>query len=230
MRFFFKKYCFFLCLLFLANCGQIKEYFFPPSSLEGLSVKQLIQMGLNAFQKGNFDRAIEIFQYIKDAHPFSSEAVIARLKLADAYYYKHNFENAILSYQDFISLHPKHKKVPYAIYQIGLCYYHQIPSIDRDQTVTKKALETFKQVVREYPETRYAQRATIKIKICREKLALHEFYVGRFYYRTKKYKSALLRFRYILDNYADLPIARKAQYYLELCKKKLKNEQSIQFF
>ncbi|MDL1971490.1 MAG: outer membrane protein assembly factor BamD [Candidatus Desulfofervidaceae bacterium] len=213
----------FLFLFLLQGCGSLSEVFISPSpSIEEMSVKQLVQEGMDAFQTGKFDKAIEVFQHIKDAYPFSPYAVVAHLKLADAYYYKHDFENAIFSYEDFIQLHPKHKEIPYVLYQIGLCYFHQIPSIDRDQTITKKALESFKQVVREYPHTRYAQRALVKIQICRKKLAAHEFYVGRFYYRTGEYKSALLRFRYILENYPDLPISREAQRYLELCKSKLK--------
>lgn len=196
----------------------------PSPSIEEVSVKQLMREGMDAFQTGNFDRAIEIFRHIRDAYPFSPYAVVAHLKLADAYYYKHDFENAIFSYEDFIQLHPKHKDTPYVLYQIGLCYFHQILSIDRDQTITKKALEAFKRVVKAYPHTRYAQRALAKIQICRKKLAAHEFYVGHFYYRTGAYKSALLRFRYILENYPDLPISRKARRYLALCKSKLREK------
>jgi len=220
----FKKYCLFFLLFLFVSCTYLKGIFSPSLSLEELSVEQLMQLGLNAFQEADFDRAIEIFEYIKDAHPFSHQAIDASLKLADTFYYKRDFENAVISYQDFVNLHPKHPKIPYALYQIGLCYYHQILSIDRDQSMTKKALEMFKRIVKEHPKTRYAKMATVKIQICRQKLAMHEFYVGRFYYRTKKYKSALLRFRYILEHYDDLPIARKAQYYLELCKDKLRTK------
>lgn len=160
-----------------------------------------------------------------DTYPFSPEALVAQLKLADAFYYKHDYENALLSYQQFIKLHPKHKQAPYALYQAGMCYFHQIPSIDRDQTPTKNALEMFKRLIKEHPKSRYTKRALIKIKICREKLAAHEFYVGRFYYRTGRYKSALLRFRNLIENYYELPISRKAQVYLDRCKSKLKKKQ-----
>ncbi len=218
-------YLYFLVVFLLCGiegCGLFSSS--PP--LESQSLNDLLQEGIDASRRGDFDKAIEVFQYVKDTHPFSAEAIVAQLRLADAYYYKHDFENAILAYQDFINLHPKHKAVPYALYQIGLCYFHQIPTIDRDQTMTKKALEFFKQVVKEYPSSHYAKRAFLKIRICREKLAAHEFYVGHFYYRTGAYKSALLRFRYILEHYADLPIARKAQRYLELSKSKLEKKLS----
>lgn len=221
-----KKQILFLALLLILNgCGIFSS---PPTvPLEKKSLNSLMQEGMESFKNTNFDKAIEIFQYVKDTYPFSPEALVAQLKLADAFYYKHDYENAFLSYQQFIKLHPKHEQAPYALYQAGMCYFHQIPSIDRDQTPTKNALEMFKRLIKEHPTSRYAKRALTKIKICQEKLAAHEFYVGRFYYRTGRYKSALLRFRNLIENYCELPISRKAQAYLERCKSKLKKKEYL---
>ena len=221
----FKKQVLLLTLLFvLKGCGIFSSS--PPTvPLEKRSLNSVMQEGIETFKNGNFDKAIKIFGYIKDTYPFTPEALIAQLRLADVYYYKHDYQNALLSYQQFIKLHPKHKQAPYALYQAGMCYFHQIPSIDRDQTPTKNALEIFKRLIKEHPTSRYTKRALIKIKICREKLAAHEFYVGRFYYRTGRYKSALLRFRNLIENYYELPISRKAQVYLDRCKSKLKKKQ-----
>ncbi|MCD6215351.1 MAG: outer membrane protein assembly factor BamD, partial [Candidatus Desulfofervidus sp.] len=150
------------------GCGIFSSS--PPTvPLEKRSLNSVMQEGIETFKNGNFDKAIEIFQYVKDTYPFSPEALVAQLKLADAFYYKHDYENALLSYQQFIKLHPKHKQAPYALYQAGMCYFHQIPSIDRDQTPTKNALEMFKRLIKEHPKSRYTKRALIKIKICREK-------------------------------------------------------------
>jgi len=220
----FKKQVLLLTLLFVLNgCGIFSSS--PTVPLEEKPLKSLMQEGIETFKNGNFDKAIKIFEYIKDTYPFTPEALIAQLRLADVYYYKHDYQNALLSYQQFIKLHPKHKQAPYALYQAGMCYFHQIPSIDRDQTPTKNALEIFKRLIKEHPTSRYTKRALIKIKICREKLAAHEFYVGRFYYRTGRYKSALLRLRNLIENYYELPISRKAQVYLDRCKSKLKKKQ-----
>ncbi len=194
----------------------------PP--LEERPPKEVMQEGINLFQKGKFDEAMKIFQYVRDTHPFTPYAVLAELKLADAYYYNSDYESALAAYQDFEKLHPKNENIPYVLYQIGLCYFNRILSIDRDQTMTKEALSAFKRVISEHPESHYAKRAFMKVKVCREKQASHEFYVGHFYYRTHRYKSALLRFRNIVMHYSDLSIARQAKHYLELCTNKLKKE------
>ncbi len=192
--------------------------------LEERPPKEVMQEGVNLFQKGKFDKAIKIFQYVRDTYPFTPYAVLAGLKIADAYYYSSDYENALAAYQDFEKLHPKNKNIPHVLYQIGLCHFNRIFSIDRDQTMTKKALFAFKRVISEHPESHYAKRAFMKVKVCREKLADHEFYVGYFYYRTHRYKSAILRFRNIVMHYGDLSIAREAKHYLELCANKLEKK------
>lgn len=212
----------FLTLVIIFSCA--KEIRLP---LEERPPKEVMQEGINLFQKGKFSKAIKIFQYVRDTHPFTPYAVLAELKMADAYYYDSDYENALATYQNFEKLHPKNENIPHVLYQIGLCYFNRVLSIDRDQTMTKRALSAFKRVLSEHPESHYAKRAFMKIKICREKLASHEFYVGHFYYRTHQYKSALLRFRNIITGYDDLSIARQAKYYSELCINKLKEESSL---
>jgi len=210
--------CLFLCIIIIFGCSNKKAVLSPQER----PPEELMQEGMDLFQKGKFDQAIKVFQYVRDTFPFTPHAILAELKLADAYYYNSDYESAVAAYQEFEKLHPKNENIPHVLYQIGLCYFQRILSIDRDQTMTKKALSAFKRVVSEYPESHYAKRALVKIKACREKLARHEFYVGRFYYRTHQYKSALLRFRNVVTDYSDLPIAHKAQHYLDICVDKLK--------
>jgi len=79
-----KKQILFLALLFILNgCGIFSS---PPTvPLEKKSLNSLMQEGMEFFKNTNFDKAIEIFQYVKDTYPFSPEALVAQLKLADAF-------------------------------------------------------------------------------------------------------------------------------------------------
>lgn len=223
------KYIFIIIIFFLTlnGCGSFFNLFSSPAPLEQKPLNELIQEGMNAFKNTNFDKALDIFQYIKDTYPFTPEALVAQLKLADAFYYTHDYGSALLSYEEFVKLHPRHKETPYALYQIGMCYFHQTLSIDRDQSITQDALEAFKRAIKEYPNSYYAKRALAKFKICREKLAEYEFYVARFYYRTHNYKPAFLRFWHVVKNYPDLSISCMAQKYLDLCKAKLESKASL---
>ena len=168
---------------------------------------------------------IQHFERLKDWYPFSKFAILAELKIADSHYHLKEYEEAIFAYEEFESLHPGNEVIPYVIYQIGLCYFEQIETIDRDQTASREALDSFKRLNKQFPENEYALKAGAHINICLKKLAEHEFYVGLFYYKSKHYKAALHRFRTIIKNYPDVDIRQKTLKYVALCEALLQKAQ-----
>ncbi len=62
-----------------------------------------------------------------------------------------------------------------------MSYYDQMKPVEQDQEITRKAMEAFKVLVREYPESRYAADALAKIDICRGRLAQKELWVAAYY-------------------------------------------------
>ncbi len=55
----------------------------------------------------------------------------------------------------------------------------------RDQSITQQALDSLGEVVRRYPDTRYAADARLKIDLVRDHLAGKEMEIGRFYQRRR---------------------------------------------
>lgn len=181
---------------------------------------ELANEGMQAFQKKDYRDAIAAFQKLKDWYPFSKYAILAELKIADSHCYLEQYDEAIAFYESFENLHPRNEAVPYVIYQIGRCYFEQIDTVDRDQTATRKALDIFSRLIRQYSDNEYALKARGHVKKCHENLAGHEFYVGLYYYKNSHYKSALNRFEAVL-NYSEAgEVIKKAREYIELCKKK----------
>jgi len=185
---------------------------------------ELASDGMEEFKKENYKKAIESFEKLRDWYPFSKFAILAELKIADSHYYLKEYEEAVFAYEEFESLHPGNEVVPYVIYQIGLIYFEQIDTIDRDQTSSSKALDIFKRLNQQFPENEYALKADKYINICLKNLAEHEFYVGLFYYKSKHYKAALHRFRKVIKNYPDIGIHQKALEYIALCEASLKKQ------
>src|SRR5690606_22860260 len=71
--------------------------------------------------------AIEKLHAIKNKHPYSKEAVEAQLRVADVYFLQDSFTEAAATYEAFRDLHPKHVKIGYATYRVGLSYFMDIP-------------------------------------------------------------------------------------------------------
>ena len=198
-------------LLLLTGCALFGKEVEKPAA-------ELIQEGMEAFDKGNFSDAIKDFEQLKDWYPFSKYATVAELKIADAHYYLDHYAEAVTAYEEFEQLHPRNEAIPYVIYQIGRSYYDQIDTIDRDQTSARKALETFRRLTRQFPEDPYAIKAHTHITICLQSLAGHEIYVGKFYLRSKHYRAALERFKSVISEYPDVGMHYQALQYITQCE------------
>jgi outer membrane protein assembly factor BamD len=181
-------------------------------------VEQLVQEGVEAYDRGNYKDALEAFSQLKDWYPFSKYAILAELKIADAHYHLQEYPEAVAAYEEFERLHPRNEAAPYAAYQIGRSHFEQIDTIDRDQTAAEKALETFRRVIRQYPDDPYAIRAADHIVPCLKNLAGHEFYVGRFYFKDKKYTAARNRFLAVIQQYPDVGYHDQALQYIAACE------------
>ncbi len=204
----------FISVFVLSGCAWFE-------TKEEKSAEELARDGMDQFSNEKYKKSVESFEKLKDWYPFSKFAILAELKIADAYYKLNQYEEAIFAYEDFENLHPRNEAIPYVIYQIGRCYFEQIDTVDRDQTTAKKALDTFKRLKKQFPDDSYAKKSEDHVKKCLKSLSGHEFYVGLFYFKSKHYKAALSRFTSILSNYPDVGVHQKALYYIALCEASL---------
>ena len=182
--------------------------------------------GLDYYNDQYYLSAIENFQKIIDRYPYSKYYTEAELRLADSYYYSKKYDEAIDAYAQFQRLHPKNPNIPYVSYQKGQSYFRQVSTVDRDQSHTLQAKEEFERLIRNYPGSEYADRAQWELRECDIMLAESELYVGNFYFKMKKYKAAMNRYRYVLENYPDLGQYHRAIESLGKCMKKLAEEEN----
>ena len=180
---------------------------------------ELAKNGMDEFAEKVYGKSIVYFDKLRDWYPFSKFALLAELKIADAHYKLRDYDDAIFAYEEFEGLHPNNEAIPYVIHQIGNCYFEQLGTIDRDQTPALKAIEAYERLIKNHPDDPLSKDVLGKIRICQKSLAENQFYIGNFYYRTKHYKSALVRFQSVVSTWSEFPeIQAKAQAYIELCE------------
>ena len=138
------------------------------------------------------------------------------LKRAEALYQQKDYIEAAGEYQHFLDLHPLHQWADYSQLKLGLSYFQQFTTIDRDSEPIQKALATFRKLITTYPKSKYIEEARKRIQASRERLAQHHFYVARFYYKKEAYPAAIHRLREILDSYSDRSVVGDSHYFLAL--------------
>jgi len=216
-----KAFAIVLVLMFFFTGCSFFQSFFP--SKEQRNAEELISDGMEEFEDGKYSDAIKSFETLKDWYPFSKYAILAELKIGDSYYHKKEYEEAIFAYEEFENLHPRNEAIPYVLYQIGRCYFEQMDTVDRDQSSTRKALETFNRLIRTFPKNEYARKAEAHRTQCLKILAGHDLYVGMYYYKSKRYKAALNRFKSVLSNYPDVGVHQFALMLIPECETSIKN-------
>ena len=182
------------------------------------TAKDYADEAMEAYQDKEYKRAIESYQKIKDWYPFSKYSVLADLKIADSHYNLKQYNEAVAAYEEFEKLHPANESVPYAIFQIGLCYFEQVDTFDRQQATARKTIETFNRLNKLFPKNTYSSKTGDYINKCYKSLAESELGIGLFYYKTKHYKAALNRFKNVITRYPDLGVHHNAITYIAKCE------------
>lgn len=183
--------------------------------------KENFEKGKKAFDKKDYVDAVEYFTFVKQKFPFSTYAVESDLLLADCHFKRERYPEAIDAYNDFIKLHPKNEKVPYAAFQIGLSAYNQIPdnwwfappSYELDQRESTRALIELQRYFTQYPNDSNAPQAQVLLEKCKRRLAEQINYVMDFYKKRKHPRGVLWRAEELLTKYPGSGFDDKALYF-----------------
>ncbi|MFL2771405.1 MAG: outer membrane protein assembly factor BamD [Rhodospirillaceae bacterium] len=187
-----------LALVAVSSCSSDDE----PEYRE-LTVYEIYNQATEYLEEGRYRDASYFFDEVERQHPYSVWATKSKLMAAYSHYMNNKYDDAMASLDRFIQVHPGNIDVVYAYYLKALCFYEQISDVERDQDMTRQALEALQDVINRFPETPYARDARLKIDLTRDHLAGKEMTVGRFYLRRQQYLAAINRFKSVIDNYGD---------------------------
>lgn len=202
--------------ILLAACSSTEapEYVERP-------VSELYNSAQDLLDAKEYKNAAEAFDEVERQHPYSVWATKATLMSAYSYYQDNKYDDAISAIDRFISLHPANPDVPYAYYLKALSYYEQISDVGRDQQMTQDAMQALDDIIRRFPDSKYARDAKLKKDLTVDHLAGKEMSVGRYYQDRNEFLAAINRFKSVIDSYqttTHVPeaLARLTECYLAL--------------
>jgi outer membrane protein assembly factor BamD len=164
-------------------------------------VNTLYALAKKTLDQQRYEDAAKLFDEVERQHPYSTWARRAQLMSAFSYYLAEKYPEAVSSAQRFLTIHPGNKDAPYANYLIAMSYYQQIEDVTRDQKITQQASDSFNELIRRYPQSRYAADSRLKLDLINDHLAGKEMEVGRFYQRSGNWIAAATRFRTVIEKY-----------------------------
>lgn len=194
-----------IAIFLLAGCTSTnKKLNLPPG--------KLLTEGKHQIKVKGYNKAKEHFHQLLEDYPDSKERVQALLYLANTYYLDDEYEESKFHYQKFIELHPANKLVDRAYFYKAMSSFKMREIATRDQTNTLAAIEGFEDMIKRFPKSRLHAKAVKKKNECLSILAVSEFEVGKFYYRTGAYQSAISRLKNVRETYPNQGFADEAIY------------------
>ena len=196
-------------LLIAGGCGWLKA---RPTPI--LPADELYAAGERELERRRYEDARTHFKKIVERHPNSSFAPKARFLVGETFYRESEFDKGLKEFETFMSFYPRHEIADLVQYRLATSYYDQLKPVEQDQGMTAKAMDAFKKLVKEYPESRYATDALAKIDICRGRLAQKELWVATYYFNQGNPSAARQRLELVLRDYARTLVVPETLYLL----------------
>jgi outer membrane protein assembly factor BamD len=169
---------------------------------------------------GSYDRAIKGFEKVEAAATGTLLGQQALLELAYAQWKSGERTPALATVDRFLRLHPSSPAYDYALYLRGLINFNDNLGLfgsftgqrlaERDQRASREAHQSFRQLVEQFPQSRYAPDARVRMDYIVNTLAEHEVQVARYYYRRGAYLAAVNRAKQALTEYPQVPVSGDA--------------------
>jgi len=167
------------------------------------SVEKLYADAVEDIESANYDKAIKSLDRIEGKAAGTVLAQQAQLQLAYLYWKTQDKAQAISTLDRYIKLHPSSPALDYALYLRGLVNFNDDLGFlgrisgqslsERDQQASRESYQSFKQLVEQFPNSKYSDDARVRMDYTVNALAEYEVHVARYYLRRGAYVAAANR-------------------------------------
>lgn len=202
----------------LAACSNTPKD--DPNSQANL--QKLYEEAKEDMSSGSYDRAIKTLERIEGRAAGTTLGQQAQLDLAWANYKSGERVQAVAVLDRFIKLNPSSAALDYALYMKGLVNFNDDLGLfgriarqdisERDQQAARDSMQSFKQLVEQFPDSKYTPDARTRIDYITNSLAAYEVHVARYYYNRGAYLAAANRAQAALLEFQYAPALEEALY------------------
>ncbi len=194
----------------------------PVDKTAGWSPNRIQAEAKDEMKSGAYDKAIPLFETLEGRAAGTPLAQQAQLDKAYAQFKDGQRAEAIATLDRFMRLHPDSAAIDYALYLKGVINFNDELGLfsflsrqdlsERDQKAAKQAFESFDELVKRFPDSRYTPDARARMRYTVNALAQYEVHVARYYYQRGAYVAAINRAQRAIADYRDAPALEEALY------------------
>lgn len=190
-------------LLFGIGCGK-KKYDNPIAKDTQQPDKVLFDSAMSDVEHGRYERARLTLQTLMNTYDTSEYLAKAKLLVADSWFREggtHGFAQAEAEYKDFILFYPQMEEAAEAQQKICDMQFQLMDKSDRDPTHAFRADDECRNLLTQFPNSKFAPAAAQKLRDIQEVLADREFKVGDLYHKKGSFPASANRLQGLTDQY-----------------------------
>jgi outer membrane protein assembly factor BamD len=202
-------------LLLAVGCSST-----PKDETSAWTPEKLYSEARDEANAGNYERAGKLFERLEGRAAGTLLAQQAQLERAHILYKSNEKAQALTVLERFIKLHPTSPAFDYALYLQGLVNFNDNLGLfgnlskqdlsERDQQASRDSYQSFKQLAEQFPQSRYAEDARVRMNYIVNSLAAYEVHVARYYFRRGAYVAAANRAQQAVKDFQESPAAEEA--------------------
>ena len=194
-----------------AGCGfKRKPYENPITKDTQQPDKVLYDKAMGDVEHGRYEVARLTLQTLMNTYDTSEYMAKAKLLYADSWYREggsHALAQAEAEYKDFILFYPTMQESAEAQEKVCMIHYKQMEKADRDMAQAVRAEDECRNVLIQFPNSKFAPEAQQRLREIQEVIAEGEFRRGYFYYHKGSNPAAAARLQSLVNQY---PLYSKA--------------------
>jgi outer membrane protein assembly factor BamD len=203
-----------VCLALLLGSGcRRKKYENPITQQTEQPDKVLYDKAVKDIEKGRFEVARLTLNTLINTYDSSEFLAKAKLAVADSWFREagsHGLAQAEAEYKDFILFYPTMEEAAESQEKICMIHYKQMEKADRDPNHALRAEDECRQLLVQFPNSKFAPRVAQLLRNIQEALAEAEMRVGNFYYKKGSFPAAANRLQALTDHFPLYSLADEA--------------------
>ncbi len=207
----------FVTATLLSSCSFRRKKYENPIGKDTLQPdKVLFDKAVKDIEKGRYEVARLTLNTLMNTYDTSEFMAKSKLAIADRWMREggsHALAQAEAEYKDFILFYPMMEESAEAQEKVCNIHYRQMEKPDRDVNHAMRAEDECRNLLQQFPNSKFAPRVAQTLRNIQEALAEGEFRVGAFYHHKGSFPSAANRLETMVNTY---PLFSKADYGLWL--------------
>ncbi len=190
-------------ILFSLGCRH-KKYENPIAKDTLQPDKVLFDKAVKDIEKGRYEIARLTLNTLMNTYDTSEFLAKAKLAIADSWYREggtHGLAQAEAEYKDFILFYPTLEESAEAQEKVCMIHFKQMEKPDRDMVQALRAEDECRQVLVQFPNSKFAPEAQQRLREIQEVIAEGEFRRGLFYHNKGSNPAAANRLQALVDQY-----------------------------